>query len=851
MNIEDFNYDKFTPMMKQYIEIKNRNKDAIVFFRLGDFYEMFFADAIIASKELEIALTGRDAGQDSRIPMCGIPFHAHQSYAEKLIQKGYKVAMVEQVEEVSKENPIVKRDVVRIYTPGTLTSLGLDSKKNNYLGSIRNIRKDFFLSMCDVSTGELYIMKFDDYSEMINEIVTQNIREIIYDETVNKKYIDILQNNYQIMINSYASFELQPIFNNLIQQLESVDEVKTLALLLNYLFETQKTELTHLKDVKRLESKKYMKIDIHSKRNLELTETLRLNQKNGSLLYLIDKCDTAMGSRMLQRWLNHPLISKKEIENRQDAVEAFINNFIFSKEIEDSLKTVYDLERILGRLVVSSANARDLVQLRKTLYSIPVIKESLLNFNNTVLTNLSNEINPLIELCEKLETSLVDNPPLTIKEGGMIKDGFDDKLDELLKLKENSNNWLIEFEQSQKEKTGIKNLKVGFNRVFGYYIEISKANIGQLNLEGYDRKQTLANAERYITEELKHYEGLILNASDKIVQIEHEIFLQLRQCCLDYIKPLQKLADNISVIDCLLNFSKVSLKYGYNRPQMHDGLNVEIVNGRHPVIEQLLTNDYVSNDVIINDFNTILITGPNMSGKSTYMRMLALITILAQIGCFVPASTAKLPIFDQIFTRIGASDDLMSGQSTFMVEMQEANYAIQNATKSSLILFDEIGRGTATFDGLALAQAIVEHIHNKIGCAFLFSTHYHELVSLEENLKHLKNVHVHAKEEGNKIIFMHKVLDGPVDKSYGINVASLANLPKNIISRSKILLKGFEENSTHIKLDNNIFNFEQEELEETPTGLNDVYNELKEANIDNLTPIQCMNLLYELKSKIK
>ncbi|MFI3329778.1 MAG: DNA mismatch repair protein MutS [bacterium] len=851
MNIEDFNYDKFTPMMKQYIEIKNKNKDAIVFFRLGDFYEMFFADAIVASKELEIALTARDAGQESRIPMCGIPFHAHQTYAEKLIQKGYKVAMVEQVEEVSKENPIVKRDVVRIYTPGTLTSLGLDSKKNNYLGSIRNFRKDFYLSICDVSTGELYIMTFEDYSELINEIVTQNIKEIIVDDTINKKHVDMLENHYQIMLTFSNNTELPPSFNNLIKGLENDDEIKTLALLLNYLFETQRTELTHLKDVTRYESKQYMKIDIHSKRNLELTETLRLNQKNGSLLFLIDKCDTAMGSRMLTRWLNHPLISKKEIVKRQDAVDAFMNNFIDSKEVENSLKTVYDLERILGRLVVGSANARDLVQLRKTLLSIPTIKESLKNFNNDVLNELENKIDPLNELCLKLQLSLVETPPIGIKEGGMIKPGYNEKLDELFELKENSNQWLIEFEQAQKEKTGIKNLKVGYNRVFGYYIEISKSNIGQLDLEGYDRKQTLANAERYITEELKHYEGLILNASDKIIQLEYEMFLDLRQQCLGFIKPLQQLADNLSTVDCLLNFSKISLKYNYNRPTMHDGLDVEIINGRHPVIEQLLTNEYVANDVIINDYNTILITGPNMSGKSTYMRMLALITILAQIGCFVPASTAKLPIFDQIFTRIGASDDLMSGQSTFMVEMQEANYAIQNATKSSLILFDEIGRGTATFDGLALAQAIVEHIHNKIGCAFLFSTHYHELVSLEENLKHLKNVHVHAKEEGNKIIFMHKVLDGPVDKSYGINVASLASLPKNIINRSKVLLKGFEENSTHIKLDNNIFDYEEEEKVEIPTELNEIYHELKETNIDNLTPIQCMNLLYNLKSKVK
>ncbi len=687
MNIEDFNYDKFTPMMKQYIEIKNKNKDAIVFFRLGDFYEMFFADAIVASKELEIALTARDAGQESRIPMCGIPQHAHQTYAEKLIQKGYKIAIVEQVEEASKDNPLVKRDVVRIYTPGTLTSLGLDSKKNNYLGSIRNFRKEFYLSICDVSTGELYIMNFEDYSELLNEIVTQNIKEIIVDDTMNKKHLDMLENHYQIMLTYSNNTELPPVFNNLIKNLENDDEIKTLALLLNYLFETQKTELTHLKDITRYETKQYLKIDIHSKRNLELTETMRMNQKNGSLLYLIDKCDTAMGSRMLTRWLNHPLISIKEIEKRQDAVEAFIDNFIDSKAVEESLKTVYDLERILGRLVVGSANARDLVQFRKTLMSIPSIKESLKNFNKNVLNELETKIDPITDLCIKLQTSLVETPPIGIKEGGMIKAGFNSSLDELLELKENSNNWLVQFEQDQREKTGIKNLKVGYNRVFGYYIEISKSNIGQLDLEGYDRKQTLANAERYITEELKHYESLILNASDKIIQLEYEIFLNLRNDCLSFIKPLQQLADNISTVDCLLNFSKVSIKYNYNRPQMHEGLEVEIIGGRHPVIEQLLTNDYVANDVIINDYNTILITGPNMSGKSTYMRMLALVTILAQIGCFVPASTARLPIFDQIFTRIGASDDLMSGQSTFMVEMQEANYAIQNATKSSLILF--------------------------------------------------------------------------------------------------------------------------------------------------------------------
>ena len=850
MNIEGFDMSKFTPMMQQYLQIKKDYTDVIVFFRLGDFYEMFFNDAIVASRELEIQLTGRDAGQEKKVPMCGIPFHAYETYATKLVEKGYKIAIVEQVEDPKTVKGIVKRDVIKILTPGTFVSANLEKKENNFIGCIKSINKTHILAYMDVTTGDSYLTVLESESELINEIINLHIKEIVVNSVSNKKVVDILEKNYGVVISNEENEEIPSYLAELLLSLNDKNEIATFGLLINYILKTQREKLTHLKSINRYEVKQYLKIDIHSKRNLEITETLRLGQKNGSLLSLMDKCHTAMGSRMMRKWISFPLIDINEINNRLDFVTYFTNDFILRNDIIDSLKTVYDLERIVGRISCGNCNARDLAQLRKSISNIPNLKEVLKSTNIDKLVKLSNNINPLEDLHELLEKALVDTPPLVIKEGGMFKPEYNDKLLELTEIKNNSRQWILNYEASEREKTGIKTLKVGFNNVFGYYIEVSKSFINSPMLENYDRKQTLANAERFITPELKEYEVKVLSASDKIVALEYDLFIELKDKVSTYIKDIQKLADQISEIDCLISLAELAVLNNYVRPEFNLKREVTIIEGRHPVVETVLGTSYVSNDVVVNKYNTLMITGPNMSGKSTYMRMLALIAVMAQIGSYVPAKRASLPIYDQIFTRIGASDDLIGGASTFMVEMQEANYALQNATRNSLILFDEIGRGTATFDGLALAQAIVEYVHEKIGCTTLFSTHYHELVRLEESLSRLKNIHVSAKEEAGKVVFLHKVKDGPVDKSYGINVAALAKLPKSLIARSKDILEQLETNDHAHKMDLTLFNFDIEPEEEVKVEKHEVIEELEAIDVNNLTPIEALNLLVKLKGKI-
>ena len=852
MNLEGYDLKKFTPMMQQYLEIKKDYTDVIVFFRLGDFYEMFFDDAIVASRELEIQLTGKDCGQKTRVPMCGIPFHAHEVYATKLVEKGYKIAIVEQVSDPKASKGIVKRDVVKILTPGTCVLGNVENKENNYIASIMEKGKNFIFTYVDVTTGDSYLTLLNNQTELIDEILNLKVKEVVISSKFNKKILDILSKNYGIVISYEEDFELPAYLSPLTSELLNKDEITTFGLLANYIIKTQRENLKHLKTVIRYERKEFLKIDIHSKRNLEITETLRLGQKNGSLLSLLDKCHTAMGSRMMRKWIDYPLINRNEIERRLDYTTLFLNDFILRKDIEECLKTVYDLERIVGRISCGNCNAKDLAQLRRSLSNVPQLKNVLTETKNEKLLALANDIDTIDELYQLLEEAIVENPPLTIKEGGMIKPEYNPQLLELTNIKNNSKEWILNYEINEREKTGIRTLKVGFNNVFGYYIEVSKSFINSPMLEAYERKQTLANAERFITPELKEYESKVLSASDKIVQLEYELFIKIKEECFGYIKRIQKLADIISEIDCLVSFANLALKYNYVRPTFSFNQDVTIIDGRHPVVENVLGSDYVVNDVIVNKYNTLLITGPNMSGKSTYMRMMALIVIMAQIGSYVPASKAQLPIYDQIFTRIGASDDLIGGASTFMVEMQEANYALSNATKNSLILFDEIGRGTATFDGLALAQAIVEYVHEKIGCTTLFSTHYHELVRLEESLSRLKNIHVSAKEETGKVIFLHKVKDGPVDKSYGINVAALAKLPKSLIQRSKDILEKLEsENHAH-KLDLNLFNFDtvyEEEVNEEPIN-NEIIEELEAIDVNNLTPIEALNIIVKLKQKI-
>ncbi len=853
MNLEGYDLKKFTPMMQQYLEIKKDYTDVIVFFRLGDFYEMFFDDAVVASRELEIQLTGKDCGQKSRVPMCGIPFHSYEGYATKLVEKGYKIAIVEQVEDAKATKGIVKRDVVKILTPGTCVLGSSSNKENNYIASIKEEGNNYIFTYVDVTTGDSYLTILANQTELVDEILNLHIKEVVVSSKFNKKIVDLLVKNYQILISNEEDWELPSYLSSLTIDLANKNEILTFALLINYIIKTQREKLVHLKTVVRYERKEFLKIDIHSKRNLEITETLRLGQKNGSLLSLLDRCHTAMGSRMMRKWVEYPLIDKNEINKRLDYTTIFLNDYLLKKDIEECLKTVYDLERIVGRISCGNCNAKDLAQLRRSLSNIPNLKKLLSDTNNERLLELNSQIDSIGELYDLLESALIENPPLTIKEGGMFKPEYNEDLLELTNIKNNSRDWILQYEISEREKTGIRTLKVGFNNVFGYYIEVSKSFINSPMLEAYERKQTLANAERFITPELKEYEAKVLSASDKIVQLEYELFVNLKEVCASYIKRVQMLADRISEIDCLISFANLALKYNYVRPTFSFNQDVTIIDGRHPVVENVLGADYVVNDVIVNHYNTLLITGPNMSGKSTYMRMLALIAIMAQIGSYVPASKAQMPIYDQIFTRIGASDDLIGGASTFMVEMQEANYALANATKNSLILFDEIGRGTATFDGLALAQAIVEYVHEKIGCTTLFSTHYHELVRLEESLSRLKNIHVSAKDESGKIIFLHKVKDGPVDKSYGINVAALAKLPKSLISRSKDILEKLEtENHAH-NIDLTLFNFEEDfpEEENVVTVNDEVIEQLNMIDVNNLTPIEALNIIVKLKQMIE
>lgn len=857
MNLKDVDKSEFTPMMQQYIECKENYPDAIVFFRIGDFYEMFFEDAYIASRELEIALTGKDAGYKERVPMCGIPFHAYSGYAEKLISKGYKVAIVEQVEDPSQAKGLVKRDVVKIITPGTITEAGLNEKENNFLAAIYETDARYTLAYADVSTGQMYLTTIEDEEALANEILSLHAKEVICLSSLKHKILNTLHDNYQIVISRCDDTSLIDDYKYLIEGLnleKFKDDIPCISILINYISKTQRHNLYHLQPIKFYSSNQVLHLDPFSKRNLELTETLRQNQKSGSLLWLLDKCQTAMGSRKLHTWIDRPLIDRNEIIKRHNYVEALINNYVAKEEIKESLKTVYDLERIIGRISVGNANAKDLVQLRRSLANIPNFKKNVMALGTDDAISFANGIDTHEKLYDLLDKALVDDPPLQIKEGGMIKPLYNKDLDELKEISGSSKDWILKFEAQERERTGIKTMHVGYNRVFGYYIEVSKGALQNLtDSDHYERKQTLANAERFITPELKKYEQIVVGSTEKIQKLEYDLFIEIRDVCQGFTKSLQQLADKISTIDCLLAFAEVSVKYNYVRPEISLKREVNIVEGRHPVIETFLKDEYVKNDVIINSYNTILITGPNMSGKSTYMRMLALIVIMAQIGCFVPAKSATLMIFDAIFTRIGASDDLISGQSTFMVEMLEANFAIKNATKDSLILFDELGRGTSTYDGMALAQAIIEYVHEKIGCVMLFSTHYHELILLDKTLKHLKNVHVDAKESKGGVVFLHKVLDGGADKSYGINVASLAGLPRSLIERSKKILEALEENNSASGINLDLFNFDAYEEEPQNQEEEKAYN-LKHAleilDIDSLTPREALDWLYKEKNKL-
>ncbi|WP_019242215.1 MULTISPECIES: DNA mismatch repair protein MutS [Bacillus] len=866
----------YTPMIMQYLQVKADYQDAFLFFRLGDFYEMFFDDAIKASQELEITLTSREGGTEEKIPMCGVPYHSAANYIDTLIEKGFKVAICEQVEDPRQAKGVVRREVVQLVTPGTvMQGRGIDEKENNYVTSITLFEDHTFgFAFADLSTGENKVtLLSNSFQDVLNEVTALAAKEVVISNEFPEELRDQLKERHQIVFSMEDDIFMNEDIQKITTELNQEKLIITTSRLLHYLFKTQKRSLDHIQPTVTYETDHYLKIDYHSKRNLELTETIRSKGKNGSLLWLLDETKTAMGARMLKQWIDRPLLSKESIANRHGIVEVLLENYFNRQELRESLKEVYDLERLSGRVAFGNVNARDLIALKKSLQQVPHIINILAEMNNSKLQEIIEQLDPCEEVADLLEQSLLENPPLAIKEGNMIKDGYDQQLDEYRDASRNGKTWIASLEKQERDLTGIKSLKIGYNRVFGYYIEVTKANIHLLEEGRYERKQTLTNAERYITPELKEKESLILEAEEKMVELEYSIFTTIREHVKEYIPRLQALAKCISSLDVLQCFATVSENRHYTKPLFSDDRKIHIVEGRHPVVEKVMQKQqYVPNDCFMNtEREMLLITGPNMSGKSTYMRQVALMAVLAQIGCFVPAERAELPIFDQIFTRIGAADDLISGQSTFMVEMLEANHAIAHATQNSLILFDEIGRGTSTYDGMALAQAIIEYIHEKIGAKTLFSTHYHELTTLENSLHQLKNVHVSAIEQNGKVVFLHKIKEGAADKSYGIHVAQLADLPNDLIQRANELLQQFESDkpsTTSVVVANGEIeiasakkskeaeaqlSFFEPAIESKKDKLHanehKCIQQLKALNILEMTPLDAMNALYELQKK--
>ncbi len=882
---------QYTPMIQQYLQIKADYPDAFLFFRLGDFYEMFFDDAIKASRELEITLTSRDGGAEEKVPMCGVPYHSAQTYIERLIEKGYKVAICEQMEDPKQAKGVVKREVIQLITPGTMIEgKGIRDKENNFLATMTPFPDGTIgFAYADLSTGESKVTLFDSAEDCFNEISTIRAKEIVLSEDFPEDWEKRLKDFGVQTISREEDTSSSPSFEKILRPVNGEKLQRTLCRLLHYIFRTQKRNLEHLQPAEFYQIRQYMKIDHFSKRNLELTETVRTKDKKGSLLWFLDETMTAMGGRLLKQWIDRPLLSKKEIERRHQMVGALKDAYLEREELRESLKKVYDIERLSGKISFGNANARDLLQLKQTLREIPAIKEILLRIPDEAVHGLAETLDPCPEIAELIEKAIRDDPPLSVKEGNIIRDGYNETLDKYRSAMRDGKTWIARLEKEEREKTGIKSLKVGYNRVFGYYIEVTKANLHLID-DRYIRKQTLANAERFITPELKEMESLILEAEEKSVELEYELFIGIRDRVKKEIPRLQKLAKRISEIDCLQCFASVSDKNRFVRPIFSDDRRLEIKEGRHPVVEKVMERaTYVPNDCYMDENREILlITGPNMSGKSTYMRQIALTAIMAQIGCFVPASRAVLPIFDQVFTRIGASDDLVHGQSTFMVEMLEAQYAIVHATKDSLILFDEIGRGTSTYDGMALAQAIIEYVHHKIGAKTLFSTHYHELTVLEERLPKLKNVHVAAVEQNGSVVFLHKIREGASDESYGIHVAKLAKLPDELIERAEEILRSLEGKEERTEGEETgaekrkggpapaspvaayahdpggpedgeeadgfqLSFFGEEEMPKNSLTLKEkkVLQQLRSLNVLEMTPMDAMNALYELQKRLK
>ena len=878
--------NELTPMMKQYMQTKEEYKDCILFYRLGDFYEMFFDDALTASKELEITLTGKNCGLEERAPMCGIPYHAVDSYLNRLVSKGYKVAICEQVEDPKTAKGIVKREVIRVVTPGTnLDTQGLDETKNNYIMCIVYMADRYGLSVADVTTGEYLVTELDSQTKLMDELYKFMPSEIVCNEAFYMSGLDLddLKNRLHMAIYSLEAWYFDDaLCRETLQEHFKVASLEGIGLsdyecgmiasgaLLKYLEETQKNSLSHMSRLTRYATGNYMVLDSATRRNLELVETLREKQKRGSLLWVLDKTKTAMGARTLRKYVEQPLIDKESIVKRLDAVAELKDNAICREEIREYLNPVYDLERLVGKITYQSANPRDLIAFQSSLSMLPSVKCILKDMESDLLKEIYEELDPLEELCDLVGRAIQEEPPLAMKEGGIIKDGYNEEVDRLRKAKSEGKNWLADLETKEREKTGIKNLRIRYNKVFGYYLEVTNS-FKDLVPDYYTRKQTLANAERYIIPELKELEDTILGAEDKLCALEYELYCEVRNTIAAELTRIQRTAKAVAKLDVIASLALVAERNNYVRPKINEKGVIDIRDGRHPVVEKMIPNDmFIANDTYLDDKKQriSIITGPNMAGKSTYMRQAALIVLMAQLGSFVPASSANIGLVDRIFTRVGASDDLASGQSTFMVEMNEVANILRNATSKSLLILDEIGRGTSTFDGLSIAWAVVEYISNSklLGAKTLFATHYHELTELEGKISNVNNYCIAVKEKGDDIVFLRKIVKGGADKSYGIQVAKLAGVPDPVINRAKeiveelvtaditgkvknIAVQGNEtKKKTQKKLDE--VDLTQFSLFDTVKD-DDVLNELKELDISHMTPMDAMNKLYQLQNKLR
>lgn len=864
---------ELSPMMQNYLDKKAEYPDSILFYRLGDFYEMFYEDAILASRELEITLTGRACGMEEKAPMCGVPFHAAENYISRLIAKGYKVAICEQLEDAKEAKGIVKRDVIRVVTPGTVIENNmLDEKKNNYIMSI--VKKGIYygISICDVSTGDFYATEIklpeSNFEKLLDEYARFTPSEIVVNPAMAacEKEISILKdrNNTFVTVRNDELFEenidkiedqykIVDSFGkekNITNQLLAVASVNGI---LNYFEETQKMKLEHINTLKIYEVKKYMALDISARRNLELTERMRDKSKMGTLMWVLDKTSTSMGGRLLRRWINDPLLDIEEIKARNSAVKELKENLMLRGDITDILSKVYDIERLAGKISYGNANGRDLISLKNSLFHIPALKQALAEANADLLRKLYTNLDELADIAQLIEEAIVDEPPISVKEGGIIKLGYKEEIDEYKKASTEGKQWILNLEAQEREKSGIKNLKIGYTKVFGYYIEITKSFLSQTP-ENYIRKQTLTNAERFITQELKDMENKILGAEEKVVQYEYNEFVKIREQIARNIERLQKTANVIASVDVLTSLATVAEDNQYVCPEMDDSGVIEIEAGRHPVVEKMIdSGSFVQNDTKLdkNNNRVAIITGPNMAGKSTYMRQVALICLMAQIGSFVPASRAHLGVVDKIFTRVGASDDLSMGQSTFMVEMAEVANILKDATENSLVVLDEIGRGTSTYDGLSIAWAVAEYIadKNKIGCKTLFATHYHELVQLEEKIEGIKNYSIAVKEKGEDIIFLRKIIEGGTDESYGIHVAKLAGVPNDVVKRANKILNSLEKGDVKVKETKEDKKQVEGQIDLCNLQFADLAHELDKINLNELTPIEALNVLVKLKRK--